>query len=154
LRSSLSLLQPNASPWTQGYTYDSVMRLSTVTSLAGGTLKSPTGIFTCVYSGGGDRVLGLQLPAFPTGSNLFITNRYDSLARLTKTYLRFRAGVTFPPKPVSRPSFGIRSRKPATASSASGRINLVSTSPGPRVFPLRWKPAPTWPGGPGFCFKP
>ncbi len=88
LRASLTLLQPNASPWTQGYGYDSVMRLSTVTSPAGSTsITSPSGTFTYTYSGGGDRVLGLQLPGFPSGSSLYITNRYDSLARLTNTFL-------------------------------------------------------------------
>jgi RHS repeat-associated protein len=83
-RGSLSLLQPSASPWTQGYAYDSVMRLSTVTSPAGGSVTSPSGTFAYTYSGGGDRVLGLQLPG---SSSLYITNRYDSLARLTNTWV-------------------------------------------------------------------
>jgi len=32
LRQSLSLLAPNASPWTQNYTYDPAERLSSLTS--------------------------------------------------------------------------------------------------------------------------
>src|SRR5580698_8096176 len=43
-----------------------------------------TGTFTYTYSGGGDRVLGLQLPG---SRNLYITNCYDSLARLTNTWV-------------------------------------------------------------------
>jgi RHS repeat-associated protein len=83
LRISASLLQPTASPWTQGYGYDSVMRLSAVTSPAGGGIASPSGTFTYTYSGGGDRALSVQFP----GGGLYVTNRYDSLARLTNTWL-------------------------------------------------------------------
>jgi hypothetical protein len=35
LRTGLSLLQPNASPWTQSYDYDAAKRFSAVTSPAG-----------------------------------------------------------------------------------------------------------------------
>src|SRR4030095_10347070 len=35
LRSSLSLAQPNASPWVQSYAYDATRRLTHVTSAAG-----------------------------------------------------------------------------------------------------------------------
>jgi len=73
--------------WVQGYGYDSMMRLGTVTSPAGGTFTSPTGTFTYTYSGAGDRVQQAQFPAFPSSSSLYIQNQYDSLARLTNTYV-------------------------------------------------------------------
>ena len=41
LRTSLGLAQPNASAWSQGYTYDDYWRL--------GTLTSPAGTFTTSY---------------------------------------------------------------------------------------------------------
>jgi RHS repeat-associated protein len=88
LRASMSLQQPNASPWTQNYGYDSVMRLSTIASPAGSTsIMSPSGTFAYEYSGAGDLVKGVQFSAFPSSGSLFTTNLYDSLGRLTNTYM-------------------------------------------------------------------
>ncbi|HTR41477.1 MAG TPA: polymorphic toxin type 28 domain-containing protein [Pseudomonadales bacterium] len=85
LRASMALQQPNAPPWTQNYGYDSVMRLSTITSPAGATsITSPSGSFIYEYSGGGDLVQGIE---FPSSGSVYTTNLYDSLGRLTNTYM-------------------------------------------------------------------
>jgi YD repeat-containing protein len=73
LRASLSLQQPT-STWTNGYTWDAAHRLSTETS--------PAGTFTYTYSGAGRLVQKLALP-----NTSYITNTYESVARLTGTYL-------------------------------------------------------------------
>ncbi len=81
LRSSLSLSQPIGS-WTQNYYYDDARRLWTNTS--------PAGTFVYAYSSGvggltsaSDLIKKLSLP---NGS--YITNTFDSAARLTGTYLK------------------------------------------------------------------
>jgi hypothetical protein len=51
LRSSLSLLAPNASSWTQSYGYDGGNRLN--------SLSSPAGMFTYAYKGPGNLVTNL-----------------------------------------------------------------------------------------------
>ena len=79
-RSSLSLVQPNASPWNQSYTYDSASRLS--------TLSSPAGTFTYKYFGGGSWITNLALPM-----GAAITNGYDSVGRLRATMLRASGGT-------------------------------------------------------------
>jgi RHS repeat-associated protein len=86
-RSSLSLSQFNANPWVQTYGYDSVMRLSTVTSPAATGL--PWGTFNYAYANpAGDRVAQINFPA-PSGSYSYVStvNSYDALARLTQTYM-------------------------------------------------------------------
>src|SRR5881396_231235 len=75
LRASLSLQQPTGS-WTNGYTWDAAHRLSTETS--------PAGTFTYNYKVGQASSLPIKL-ALPNSS--YITNTYDSVARLTGTYL-------------------------------------------------------------------
>ena len=75
LRSGLSLQQPTGT-WTNGFTYDAAHRLSTVTS--------PAGTFTYSYKVGQASRLPIKL-ALPNTS--YITNTYDSVARLTGTYL-------------------------------------------------------------------
>ncbi len=73
-RTLMSVLQPNASPWTQSYGYDGISRLSSVASAAGN--------FDYGYlSGISDRVQDLYLPSSA------IYNQYDPLARLTNTIL-------------------------------------------------------------------
>ncbi len=74
-RSSLSVLQPNASPWAQSYTNDAMRRLSSVTS--------PAGTFSYAYTAAGSLVNLLTLPAAAE-----IVNTYDSLGRQTQTVLR------------------------------------------------------------------
>ena len=73
LRSGLHLQQPTGT-WTNGFTYDAAHRLATV-SFAGGT-------FTNTYKGPGNLVTNLSLP-----NTSKITNAFDSVARLTGTYL-------------------------------------------------------------------
>ncbi|MGD1089603.1 MAG: hypothetical protein ABR955_12910, partial [Verrucomicrobiota bacterium] len=80
LRTGLSLLQPNTSPWTESYGYDSSRRLTSLTSAAGtfGYTYSPVQM---------ERVVGLSL-----GDGANIANTYDSVARLTGTYLHDSGG--------------------------------------------------------------
>ena len=79
-RNSLSLLQPNASAWSQSYTYDTASRLS--------TLSSSAGTFTYKYFRGGSWITNLALPM-----GAAITNGYDSVGRLRATMLRASGGT-------------------------------------------------------------
>jgi RHS repeat-associated protein len=81
-RASLSVLQPNASPWTQTYGYDDYNRLSTVISPAG-----PFGYTYWSWATLSDRVQYLGLPGNNTEHTL-IESEFDELARLTATTLR------------------------------------------------------------------
>jgi RHS repeat-associated protein len=75
-RTSLSLQEPSSSPWTQSYGYDASKRLTNVTSTAGsfGYSYNPT----CNLL-----VRKLLLP-----NAAYITNTYDSVARLLSTQLQ------------------------------------------------------------------
>ena len=76
LRSGLSVLAPNASAWAETYGYDAAKRLSSLTS--------PAGTFSYAYD-----ALRSTLPttlSLPNGA--FITNTYDSVARLLSTTLK------------------------------------------------------------------
>ena len=75
-RSSLTLLAPNASAWTQSYGYDSASRMTNITS--------PAGVFTCAY----DATRQLQVNKLTLPNTAYITNLYDTVARLTGTYLK------------------------------------------------------------------
>jgi RHS repeat-associated protein len=86
-RSNLVLMQPNASPWVQGYGYDEVMRLTNVVSQAGTFIYS--------YSGGGDLVTMLNF------GNNYIYNSYDGLARLYYSTLQV-------PSPFTSPAIGFQ----------------------------------------------
>src|SRR6266498_3590765 len=79
LRSGLLLQQP-AGTWTNGFGYDSAHRLTTVTFSAG--------TFTYTYKGPGTLVTNLALP-----NTAKITNAYDTVARLTGTYLTHSNGT-------------------------------------------------------------
>jgi len=75
-RSALTLLQPNASPWTQSYGRDAAERLTNVTSSAGA--------FSYAYDSA-----RVALPAtltLPNGAT--IATSYDFMARLINTTLR------------------------------------------------------------------
>jgi len=75
-RSGLTLLQPNASPWTQSYGYDPAERLTSVVS--------PAGSFGYTYDGAHVALPGtLTLPSGAT-----IATSYDFMARLTNATLR------------------------------------------------------------------
>jgi YD repeat-containing protein len=77
LRTGLSLLAPNASAWSQTYAYDAMKRLTNVTSQAGA--------FGYEYVGGSPSSLTKKL-TLPNGA--YITNSYDSEARLLSTVLK------------------------------------------------------------------
>ena len=75
-RSGLTLLQPNASPWTQSYGYDAAERLTSVVS--------PAGSFGYTYDS-----TRVALPGMLTLSNgATIATSYDFMAGLTNTTLR------------------------------------------------------------------
>ncbi len=78
LRSGLTLQQPTAN-WTNGFTYDAAHRLSTV-AFSGGT-------FSYTYKGFGNLVTNLALP-----NSAKVTNAYDTVGRLTGTYLANNGG--------------------------------------------------------------
>jgi len=78
LRDSLSLLQPNASAWSQSYGYDSAKRLTSVIS--------PAGTFTYTLGGASAASPLIGKLLLPGGS--YITNSYDSVARLLSTQLK------------------------------------------------------------------
>lgn len=75
LRASLTLLQPNASSWTQSYAYDAAKRFSAVTSAAG--------TFRFNYPSGVQGVVASIL--LPNGA--YITNTYDGMTRMLSTRL-------------------------------------------------------------------
>jgi RHS repeat-associated protein len=81
MRTSLGLQQP-AGAWTNGFIYDAAGRLTNVTSQAG----SFAYLF---YSGIQNLPAGIRLP-----NTSYITNYYDSVARLTQTLLNNSANTT------------------------------------------------------------
>src|SRR5206468_264141 len=80
LRSGLTLQQPSGS-WTNGFSYDAARRLSTVTS--------PAGSFTYTYSSGvgGATSAATLIKKLSLPNTSYITNTFDSVARLKGTYL-------------------------------------------------------------------
>src|SRR5205807_2210211 len=76
LRNSLSLQQPTADAWTQTYAYDGAKRLTNT--------FSPAGSFG--YSYDATRQMQVANLALPNGA--YITNTYDSVARLLSTTLK------------------------------------------------------------------
>lgn len=82
LRSSISVSVPDGSAWAVTYSYDAAKRLTNVTSAAGS--------FGYGYRAG----QASRLPVFlslPNGS--YITNTYDSVARLSATILKTGGGT-------------------------------------------------------------
>jgi RHS repeat-associated protein len=75
LRSELSLSHPGGSAWTENYGYDSTRRLTNVVSFAG--------IFSYTY----DPVKLLRVAELELPNSAYITNTYDSVARLLSTAL-------------------------------------------------------------------
>ena len=75
MRIGLSLQQPDADAWAQSYAYDGARRLTNTTAPAGG--------FTYAYDV--TRQLRVSKLSLPNGS--YITNAYDTVARLTGTTL-------------------------------------------------------------------
>jgi RHS repeat-associated protein len=81
LRTGLGLQQPTGE-WTNGFSYDAAQRFNTI--------KSPAGTFSYYYKTGAQWLMsGIALP-----NTSFITNFYDSDARLTATYLKTSGGST------------------------------------------------------------
>jgi RHS repeat-associated protein len=81
LRTSLSVQAPNASTWSQSYTYDDASRLKTLTS--------PAGAFVYNY----DPVRNLEVAGLNLPNNAYVTNAYDSVSRLLSTVLRSSFGT-------------------------------------------------------------
>ena len=81
LRSGLTLVQPNASPWTQSYGYDTANRLS--------SLSSPAGSFAYNYSTGvgGTTSSSSLIQKLSLRNGSYITNTFDSGGRLLTTKL-------------------------------------------------------------------
>jgi YD repeat-containing protein len=75
LRSSLSLLAPNAPAWSQDYGYDNARRLS--------SLSSQAGTFDYIY----DPVELQRVDQVNLPNGAVITNTFDSVARLLSTTL-------------------------------------------------------------------
>ena len=75
LRTGLSLEQLNAPAWTNGYAYDGANRFQSV--------ASPAGTFSYSFQGAGRLVKKLSLP-----NSSYITNTFDTVARLTGTFLK------------------------------------------------------------------
>jgi RHS repeat-associated protein len=75
LRASMSLLQPNASPWVQTYAWDAARRLTNT--------ASPAGAFGYAYDPQGAMLV--KNLSLPNGAS--ITNSYDGNARLLATVL-------------------------------------------------------------------
>jgi RHS repeat-associated protein len=80
LRTGMSVLAPNASPWTQNYGYDAEKRLTSV--------ASPAGSFGYDYSveQGVSPASLIRALTLPNGA--YITNTYDNVARLLSTVLK------------------------------------------------------------------
>ncbi|MBI3851947.1 MAG: RHS repeat-associated core domain-containing protein [Verrucomicrobia bacterium] len=77
-RSGLTILAPNASAWTQSYGYDSANRMTNITS--------PAGAFGYTLGGTSSASSLIKRLTLPNGA--YITNTFDSVARLTGTYLK------------------------------------------------------------------
>jgi RHS repeat-associated protein len=75
LRTSLSLQAPSGSAWTQSYGYDLSRRLTSV--------GSPAGTFGYIY----DPVKLLRVTSLNFPNGVYITNTYDSVARMLSTRL-------------------------------------------------------------------
>src|SRR6266487_6464361 len=75
LRTGLSLAQPTGS-WTNGFGYDPAKRLTNVTSQAG----------SFAYTLGGASYASPLIRKLSLPNSSYITNTYDTVARLTGTY--------------------------------------------------------------------
>ena len=82
LRTGLVLQQPTGS-WTNGFGYDAAKRLTNVTSSAG--------TFTYTLGGAGAASPLIKKLLLPNTS--YLTNTYDTMARLTGTYLKTSGNV-------------------------------------------------------------
>jgi RHS repeat-associated protein len=83
LRTRTSVMAPDGAPWTQSYAYDAARRLTNTTSVAG----------AFAYTYGATQNLNVARLGLPGGA--FITNTYDSVARLLSTTLKNPQSSTF-----------------------------------------------------------
>jgi RHS repeat-associated protein len=86
LRGGLSVQAPIAFPWTQSYGYDSVNRLTSITSQAGAFNYTYAGL---IAGSAGALISSLSLP-----NAGWITNTFDALGRETGTWLKNASGTT------------------------------------------------------------
>jgi RHS repeat-associated protein len=82
-RSKMSLLQPNASAWDQTYAYDLARRLTNTTSPAGAS-----GYNYAAVPGAPAAVPARLIQKLTLPSGAYITNGYDTVARLVNTVLK------------------------------------------------------------------
>ena len=76
VRTNLKIQQPDADAWTQTYAYDAAVRMTNITT--------PAGSYGYAYDGARKMMVGnLSLP-----NTAYITNAYDSVARLLSTTLK------------------------------------------------------------------
>ena len=83
LRTALGLAQPTGA-WTNGFGYDAMKRLTNVTSQAG----------SFGYVLGGSSSTSTQIKKLLLSNTSYITNTYDTVARLTGTWLKKNDGTT------------------------------------------------------------
>jgi RHS repeat-associated protein len=89
LRSKLTLAQPNASDWVQTYAYDKANRLTNTTSPAGAFgYRFRAATFTEPVNGTPLPTAGRLVERLVLPSGAYVTNVYDTLARLTSTTLK------------------------------------------------------------------
>lgn len=81
LRMELSLAHPSGSSWTQDYEYDDARRLTTIVS--------PAGTFGYAY----DRVKLQRVDELSLPNSAYITNTFDSVARLLSTAMMSSNGT-------------------------------------------------------------
>ena len=81
LRTGLNIAESSTSPWSQSYGYDNARRLTSLTS--------PAGSFNYVY----DAVRKAQVALLSLPNGAYITNSFDSVARLAGTTLANSSGT-------------------------------------------------------------
>jgi RHS repeat-associated protein len=86
-RTSMTLQQPNASPWVVSYGYDSANRLSTITS--------PSGTFSYTYQGtDASNARGSMVKKLLYPNTAYVTNSFDSNGRMLSTVLKNSSHTT------------------------------------------------------------
>ncbi len=81
LRTALSLQQPEAAPWSQSYTYDLALRMT--------SLVSPAGTFSYSYNGGvsGVDTASALVSKLSLPNGAWVSNTFDSNGRILGTWM-------------------------------------------------------------------